>query len=323
MVEIGDNANLNEACVLQGHSLEEGVFKSDHIVIGARVDDRNALAFVHYGVTMGENVVLDPDSFLMKGERPDPNTIWQGNPAKAIRRRTVAVVSPRRRAGREASAGRRCLRRCCRPSVRAGRCGLCGRRRLPTRRSRVKRFVTWTSVADRGDDCASGRGVRAVRRRRSAGDAVPARYRNIEELVHARRRLALARLRLDLGGRGRRRSKPSTRAARFCLADSDAVYDVEDLNIRFKANDDKTELAVTLGDAAYHYTFDRIPALPAACLEPPGTDPLSVFDAAVATIDAHYAFLKARKVDWPNLVATARARLTAETTEQGTLRRPL
>jgi hypothetical protein len=34
---------------------------------------------------MGENVVLDPDSFLMKGEAPDANTVWRGNPAKAGR----------------------------------------------------------------------------------------------------------------------------------------------------------------------------------------------------------------------------------------------
>ena len=42
-------------------------------------------AFVHYGVTIGDNVVLDPDSFLMKGEVLDPSTIWRGNPAKASR----------------------------------------------------------------------------------------------------------------------------------------------------------------------------------------------------------------------------------------------
>jgi carbonic anhydrase/acetyltransferase-like protein (isoleucine patch superfamily) len=40
---------------------------------------------VHYGVTMGDNVVLDPDSFLMKGEIVDANSVWRGNPAKAIR----------------------------------------------------------------------------------------------------------------------------------------------------------------------------------------------------------------------------------------------
>ena len=31
LIEIGDYANLNEGGVLQGHSLEEGVFKSDHV----------------------------------------------------------------------------------------------------------------------------------------------------------------------------------------------------------------------------------------------------------------------------------------------------
>ena len=83
MVRIGDYANLNAGCVLQGHSLEEGVFKSDHIVVGKGCSI-GAAAFVHYGVTMGENVVLDPDSFVMKGETLEPNTVWQGNPATAV-----------------------------------------------------------------------------------------------------------------------------------------------------------------------------------------------------------------------------------------------
>ena len=34
LIEIGDYANLNEVSVLQAHSLEEGVFKSDHVRIG-------------------------------------------------------------------------------------------------------------------------------------------------------------------------------------------------------------------------------------------------------------------------------------------------
>src|SRR4029079_2154543 len=43
-------------------------------------------AFVHYGVTMGDHVVLDADSFLMKGEVLDSHTSWRGNPAKLVRR---------------------------------------------------------------------------------------------------------------------------------------------------------------------------------------------------------------------------------------------
>jgi hypothetical protein len=40
---------------------------------------------VHYGVTLGDHVVLDADSFLMKGEVLDSHTSWRGNPAKLIR----------------------------------------------------------------------------------------------------------------------------------------------------------------------------------------------------------------------------------------------
>jgi hypothetical protein len=40
---------------------------------------------VHYGVTMGDHVVLDADSFLMNGEVPDSHTGWCGNPARLAR----------------------------------------------------------------------------------------------------------------------------------------------------------------------------------------------------------------------------------------------
>jgi non-ribosomal peptide synthetase-like protein len=84
LTEIGDYATLNEACVLQAHSLEEGAFKSDTIVIGNGCTVGPA-AFVHYGVRMGEQSVLDADSFLMKGETLAPGSGWRGNPAKLHR----------------------------------------------------------------------------------------------------------------------------------------------------------------------------------------------------------------------------------------------
>jgi non-ribosomal peptide synthetase-like protein len=84
LTEVGDDANLNEGSVLQAHSLEEGVFKSDHIRLGSGCSIGPG-AFVHYGVTLGERVVLDADSFLMKGEVLDSHTNWRGNPAKLIR----------------------------------------------------------------------------------------------------------------------------------------------------------------------------------------------------------------------------------------------
>jgi non-ribosomal peptide synthetase-like protein len=84
LTQIGDHANLNEGCVLQAHSLEEGVFKSDVIRLGNGCSIGPG-AFVHYGVTMGDHVVLDADSFLMKGEVLESHTGWRGNPAKLAR----------------------------------------------------------------------------------------------------------------------------------------------------------------------------------------------------------------------------------------------
>lgn len=81
LTEIGDYATINEGVVLQPHSLEEGVFKSDYILIGNGCTVGPA-AFVHYGTTMGDHSILDADSFLMKGEKLDPCTRWRGNPAK-------------------------------------------------------------------------------------------------------------------------------------------------------------------------------------------------------------------------------------------------
>jgi len=92
LTEVGDYANLNEGCVLQAHSLEEGVFKSDYIRLGSGCSVGPG-AFVHYGVSMGDHAVLDADSFLMKGEVLDSYTGWRGNPAKLVRRHTDAGVS--------------------------------------------------------------------------------------------------------------------------------------------------------------------------------------------------------------------------------------
>jgi non-ribosomal peptide synthetase-like protein len=89
LVEIGDYANLNEASVLQAHSLEEGVFKSDQVRIG-KACTLGPAAFAHYGITMGDHAVLNADSFLMKGEVLDPYTVWCGNPAKLHRRNLAA-----------------------------------------------------------------------------------------------------------------------------------------------------------------------------------------------------------------------------------------
>lgn len=100
LVEIGDDAVLNEGCVLQPHSLEEGAFKSDVIKVGNQVT-LGPSAFIHYGVVIGEGATVDADSFVMKGELIEPRTAWRGNPAKLHR-----VLAPVRSDG-AGKAGRR------------------------------------------------------------------------------------------------------------------------------------------------------------------------------------------------------------------------
>jgi len=84
LVEIGDDCTLNEGSVIQAHSLEEGAFKSDYIRIGNGCTLAPA-AFVHYGVTMEDGSIADTDSFVMKGETLEANSVWQANPAKLHR----------------------------------------------------------------------------------------------------------------------------------------------------------------------------------------------------------------------------------------------
>ena len=63
--------------------MEDGVFKSDHIAVGSGVTLGTG-AFIHYGVTIGDDAVLAPDSFVMKGTEVPPRARWQGNPAREV-----------------------------------------------------------------------------------------------------------------------------------------------------------------------------------------------------------------------------------------------
>lgn len=83
LVTIGDRCTLNAGSVIQCHSMEDGVFKADRTVL----EDGCTLgteALVHYGVTMGQGARLQPDSFLMKGEKVPPGGWWGGNPARPV-----------------------------------------------------------------------------------------------------------------------------------------------------------------------------------------------------------------------------------------------
>ncbi len=83
LVRLGDDCTLNAGVVLQAHSMEDGVVKSDHIAVGSGVS-LGAASFVHYGVTIGDGAVLAPDSFVMKGTEVPARARWQGIPAREV-----------------------------------------------------------------------------------------------------------------------------------------------------------------------------------------------------------------------------------------------
>ncbi len=80
-VEIGDYSCLNFGSSIQGHSLEDGTFKSDAISIGERCTI-GINGFIHYGTVLGDDAVVDAHSFVMKGSIIGDNERWEGNPAQ-------------------------------------------------------------------------------------------------------------------------------------------------------------------------------------------------------------------------------------------------
>jgi non-ribosomal peptide synthetase-like protein len=99
LTRVGDGTALNMASVLQGHSLEDGTFKSDRISIGAGCTVGTG-AFVHYAVTMGDRSLLEADSFAMKGSSISRGTRWLGNPASTA----PAAAAPDETAARKGAA---------------------------------------------------------------------------------------------------------------------------------------------------------------------------------------------------------------------------
>lgn len=111
MMTVGDDACLNAGVVIQCHSQEDGMFRSEPTVIGSGAT-LGVKAFVHYGVTVGENAVLGAHSFLMKGEQIPDGEDWTGNPARQVceplpaaprRSRPVPCVSGPRAGSRAAA----------------------------------------------------------------------------------------------------------------------------------------------------------------------------------------------------------------------------
>jgi non-ribosomal peptide synthetase-like protein len=80
LTSVGGGTTLNMACLLQGHSLEDGIFTSDRISIGSGCTVGTG-SFVHYAVTMEDGALVEADSFAMKGSVIRRGARWLGNPA--------------------------------------------------------------------------------------------------------------------------------------------------------------------------------------------------------------------------------------------------
>ena len=82
LVEIGDDAAINEDVTLQTHLFEDRVMKMSTVKIGPRCSV-GGQAVVLYDTEMKEWSSLGSLSLLMKGETLPPGTRWEGSPARS------------------------------------------------------------------------------------------------------------------------------------------------------------------------------------------------------------------------------------------------
>ncbi|HKB56987.1 MAG TPA: Pls/PosA family non-ribosomal peptide synthetase, partial [Lacunisphaera sp.] len=106
LIEVGDEAVLNEDCVLQTHLFEDRVLKAARLRVGPGCE-LGAGSVVLYDSEMADGSRLDALSLLMKGERLPPGTAWAGSPASSagagdqgsVRNRPAGGADLERRAG--------------------------------------------------------------------------------------------------------------------------------------------------------------------------------------------------------------------------------
>ncbi len=83
LISIGDNVILNINCTMQTHLFEDRVMKMGRL----RLEQGSQLgtaSVVLYDSLLESDVLLNPMSLIMKGERVPPSTSWQGIPASRV-----------------------------------------------------------------------------------------------------------------------------------------------------------------------------------------------------------------------------------------------
>lgn len=83
MIEIGDDTALNEDCGPQTHLFEDRVMKVGSVKIGARCSI-GARSIILYDSEVGDDVLLEPLSLVMKGENLAAQTSWTGSPVRPL-----------------------------------------------------------------------------------------------------------------------------------------------------------------------------------------------------------------------------------------------
>ncbi|MFM1816250.1 MAG: hypothetical protein RLZ98_2945 [Pseudomonadota bacterium] len=82
-----------------------------------------------------------------------------------------------------------------------------------------------------------------------------------------------------------------------------------DLMERIQIDNGRNVVRLSIDDPNYLYTFDRVDRLPEACRQPTAKGPRDVFQSAVETLSAHYAFFDVRGVDWVRHVRSVRPKV--------------
>lgn len=83
MVSIGDDTALNIDCGPQTHLFEDRVMKVGKIKIGKR-NSIGAGSIILYDSELGDDVLIEPLSLIMKGERIPAGSNWGGSPVRSI-----------------------------------------------------------------------------------------------------------------------------------------------------------------------------------------------------------------------------------------------
>jgi non-ribosomal peptide synthetase-like protein len=92
LVDLGDDAALNNGCIVQTHLFEDRVMKMSHVRIGERCSV-GAGALVLYDTDVKEEASLDDLSLLMKGEVLPARTAWTGIPAIPAREEQLTPMT--------------------------------------------------------------------------------------------------------------------------------------------------------------------------------------------------------------------------------------